>query len=298
MKVPTQLKNVIQYTTVAANTVEAIAGSSEIPFLSSATALTLSILKYVEAIRSNKDDWMIMVEQIHYCNTVLHIGNERGASNGTLQKKGKIKQPFKQLDNASKLGMCKQELHKAVGMFRVRAGDSTLSQIGQIKTDAKQQHDELMALLDSHPDLGSLDCSSVIGTLSSSGNSSGSFSLLPASPKIFHGREAELQDVVNILVQDSAHITILGAGGMGKTTLATAALHKPQVEAKYSHQYFVPCHSSPTCNELAATISDHIGLEKGSNMAKKIAHYFDHAPPSLLVLDNLETPVGNLFISL
>jgi hypothetical protein len=25
-------------------------------------------------------------------------------------------------------------------------------------------------------------------------------------------------------------------------------------------------------------------------MAKKIAHYFAHAPPSLLVLDNLETP--------
>jgi hypothetical protein len=38
------------------------------------------------------------------------------------------------------------------------------------------------------------------------------------------------------------------------------------------------------------TIADHIGLEKGSNNAKKIAHYLAHAPPSLLVLDNLETP--------
>ncbi|KAJ7291706.1 P-loop containing nucleoside triphosphate hydrolase protein, partial [Mycena rebaudengoi] len=113
---------------------------------------------------------------------------------------------------------------------------------------------------------------------------------LPPCPKIFHGRETELQDVVNILVQDSAHIAILGAGGMGKTSLATAALHNPQVEAKYSHRYFVPCHSSPTCTELAATIANHIGLEKGSKMTKKIAHYFAHAPPSLLVLDNLETP--------
>jgi DNA replication protein DnaC len=119
--------------------------------------------------------------------------------------------------------------------------------------------------------------------------SSGSFSLLPASPKIFHGRESELKDVVNILLQNSAHVAILGTGGMGKTSLATAALHNPQVEAKYLHQYFVPCHSSPTCTELAVTIADHIGLEKGSNMAKKIAHYFAYAPPSLLVLDNLET---------
>ncbi|KAJ7253145.1 P-loop containing nucleoside triphosphate hydrolase protein, partial [Mycena rebaudengoi] len=113
---------------------------------------------------------------------------------------------------------------------------------------------------------------------------------LPPCPQIFNGRESELQDVVNILIQDSAHIAILGAGGMGKTSLATAALHNPQVEAKYSHRYFVPCHSSLTCTELAATIADHIGLEKGSNMAKKVAHYFAHAPPSLLVLDNLETP--------
>ncbi|KAJ7254474.1 P-loop containing nucleoside triphosphate hydrolase protein, partial [Mycena rebaudengoi] len=174
-------------------------------------------------------------------------------------------------------------------MFRVRAGGSALSQMGHVKKDAKQQHDELMALLNAHLDLGSSDRSSVIGTLSSSGNSSGSFSLLPASPKIFYGRESELKDVVNILLQNSAHVAILGTGGMGKTSLATAALHKPQVEAKYAYRYFVPCHSSPTCTELAATIADHIGLEKGSNMVKKVAHYFSHAPPSLLVLDNLET---------
>ncbi|KAJ7264329.1 hypothetical protein C8J57DRAFT_952100, partial [Mycena rebaudengoi] len=112
----------------------------------------------------------------------------------------------------------------------------------------------------------------------------------PPFPQTFHGREAELQDVVNILVQNSSHIAILGAGGMGKTSLATAALHNPQVEAKYTQRYFIPCHSSLTCTELAATIADHVGLEKSSNMAKKVAHYFSHAPPFLLVPDNLETP--------
>ncbi|KAJ7254852.1 hypothetical protein C8J57DRAFT_1075929 [Mycena rebaudengoi] len=120
-------------------------------------------------------------------------------------------------------------------------------------------------------------------------NSSGSFGLLPPCPQIFHGCKAELRDVVNILIQDSARIAILGAGGMGKTSLATTALHNRQVEAKYPHRYFVPCHSSPTCTELAATIADHIGLERGSNMPKRVAYYFANAPPSLLVLDNLET---------
>ncbi|KAJ7268482.1 hypothetical protein C8J57DRAFT_1612585 [Mycena rebaudengoi] len=308
--VPTQLGNLIQYTTVTASTIEGIARAFQIPFLSSAAALTLSILKCVEAVRSNRNEWMIMVEQIHEILCIIITLCSTSEIKGVLptallydiakftetlqkiftlltarQKMGKIKQLFKQPDHAGKLETCKQELNKAIGIFRVRAGGSTLSQIENVKKDAKQQHDELMALLNAHPDLSSSDHSSVIGTLSSSGNS-----LLPASPKIFHGRESDLKDVVNVLLQNSAHIVILGAGGMGKTSLAIAALHDPQVEAKYSHRYFVPCHSSPTCTELAATIADHIGLEKGSNMAKKIAHHFAHAPPSLLVLDNLETP--------
>ncbi|KAJ7252166.1 hypothetical protein C8J57DRAFT_1718391 [Mycena rebaudengoi] len=315
MKVPIKLENLIQYTMVAASTVEEIAGSFQVPFLTSATALTLSILKCVEAVRSNRDEWMTMVEQIHEIFCIIATLCSKSEIKGVLprallydiakfaetlqkiftflqaqQKMGKIKQLFKQPDNAAKLETCKQELHKVFGMFRIRAGSSTLSRIGQMKKDAKQQHEELMALLNADPDLTHSDHSSVIGALSSAGNSSGSFSLLPPSPKIFHGRESELQAVVNVLLQESARIAILGTGGIGKTSLAAAALHNPQVEAKYSHQYFVPCHSSPTCTELAAAIADHIGLEKGSNMAKKIAHYFAHAAPSLLVLDNLETP--------
>ncbi|KAJ7255902.1 P-loop containing nucleoside triphosphate hydrolase protein, partial [Mycena rebaudengoi] len=178
-----------------------------------------------------------------------------------------------------------------VGLFKAQVTGSTLSQMGQMKRDAKEQHEKLVSLLEKDSTLSGSDRSSMAGTLASSkNNSSGSFGLLPPCPQIFNGRESELQDVVNILIQDFAHVAILGAGGMGKTSLATAALHNPQVEAKYSHRYFIPCHSSPTCTELAATIADHIGLEKGSNMAKKVAHYFAHAPPSLLVLDNLETP--------
>ncbi|KAJ7288921.1 hypothetical protein C8J57DRAFT_1048120 [Mycena rebaudengoi] len=114
--------------------------------------------------------------------------------------------------------------------------------------------------------------------------------MLPSSPQIFHGRDSELQDTVKILVQDSARIAILGTGGIGKTSLAMAALHDSQVEAKYSQRYFVPCHSSSTCTQLASAVADHIGVEKGSNLAQKIVHYLNHSPPSLLVLDNLETP--------
>jgi hypothetical protein len=76
---------------------------------------------------------------------------------------------------------------------------------------------------------------------------------------------------------------------MGKTSLATVALHAEVVVEKYSHRYFVQCHSTPTCIELVSAVADHIGVEKGSNLPNKVAQHFMHAPPSLLVLDNLET---------
>ncbi|KAJ7259746.1 P-loop containing nucleoside triphosphate hydrolase protein, partial [Mycena rebaudengoi] len=112
----------------------------------------------------------------------------------------------------------------------------------------------------------------------------------PPIPKIFHGRDSELQHVVEILLQDSARIAILGTAGMGKTSLATAALYIAHIEAKYTQRYFVQCHSTPTYTELVSAIADHIGVQKGSQLSKKVAQWFMHAPASLLILDNFETP--------
>ncbi|KAJ7201759.1 hypothetical protein C8J57DRAFT_1736027, partial [Mycena rebaudengoi] len=317
MRTTANIKNLIQYIILAATTAQNIAQTAEVPFLGSTAALCLSITKSVEAIRSNKEEYAEIMEQIHEILCIIiriHSTSEikgvlptallyeiakftealeklftvlNGQQKGTL---GKIKGLFKQPEAGERLQICKQDLSRMVELFKAQVTGSTLSQMGQMKKDAKEQHEQLVALLETDSDLTDSDRSSVAGTLSSlKNNSSGSFGLLPPCLQIFHGRESELKDVVNILVQDSAHIAILGAGGMGKTSLATAALHNPKVEAKYLHRYFVPCHSSPTCTELAATIAAHIGLEKGSKMANKIAHYFSHAPPSLLVLDNLET---------
>ncbi|KAJ7218194.1 hypothetical protein C8J57DRAFT_1598276 [Mycena rebaudengoi] len=318
MPTTANFKNLIQYTTLAATTAKNIGETTQVPFLCSTAALCLSILKCIETTRSNKEDHAEIMEQIHeiLCIIVqLHSTSDikgvlptallydiakftealqklfmvlNGQQKGTL---GKIKGLFRQPEAGERLERCKQELSRMVGLFKAQVTGSTLSQMGQMKKDAKEQHEELVALLEKDSTLTGSDRSSMAGTLASlKNNSSGSFGLLPLCPKIFHGRESELQDVVNVLMQDFAHIAILGVGGMGKTSLATAALHNPHVETKYSHRYFIPCHSSPTCTELAVTIADHIGLEKGSNMAKKVAHYFIHASPSLLVLDNLETP--------
>ncbi|KAJ7263707.1 hypothetical protein C8J57DRAFT_1470540 [Mycena rebaudengoi] len=323
MQPPTHRDNLLQYTAFAADTVREIASSFEIPFLGSATTLVLEILKSVESTKSNKDICIEMVEQIHEILGVVVTLHSTSEIKGVLpiallhdiakfseilqklftilqqqQQMGKIKQFFGQHSNAERLEACRQELNNALEMFRVRATGLTLSQLVQMRKNAKQCHEELVALLDSDSDLTSWEHFSVvsvyvsqgIGTLPDVSNSSGSFSMLPPSPKIFYGRKSELNTVVTILLQDSARISILGTGGMGKTTLAIAAVQNAQVECKYSQRYFVSCQSTPTCTELVSIIADHLGLEKQSNLSKRVVHYFTHAPPSLLVLDNFETP--------
>ncbi|KAJ7111435.1 hypothetical protein C8R44DRAFT_534732, partial [Mycena epipterygia] len=83
-------------------------------------------------------------------------------------------------------------------------------------------------------------------------------------------------------------IAILGAGGMGKTSLAKAALHHPNIVSKYE-RFFVAADSATTSIELAALIGLHIGLKPGKDLTKPVVHYFSTKGPCLLVLDNLET---------
>ncbi|KAJ7087098.1 hypothetical protein C8R44DRAFT_591843, partial [Mycena epipterygia] len=88
----------------------------------------------------------------------------------------------------------------------------------------------------------------------------------------------------------SARIAILGTGGIGKTSLALSAVHHPSVVAKYSHIHFIACQSTQTSSDIASTIASHIGLPQSPNLSRKIIHHFTSSSPSLVVLDNFETP--------
>ncbi|KAF8144174.1 P-loop containing nucleoside triphosphate hydrolase protein [Mycena galopus ATCC 62051] len=120
-------------------------------------------------------------------------------------------------------------------------------------------------------------------------SSSGSFSLLPAVPKIFHGRDSELNLLVESLLSASARVAILGPGGMGKTTLAVAALHHIKVADKYASRHFIPCDSAHTNDSLVAMIASNVGLNS-ANSARHLINHLSTGPPCLIILDNFETP--------
>ncbi|KAJ6596356.1 hypothetical protein DFH09DRAFT_1407541 [Mycena vulgaris] len=326
----TRLSNLVQYTTLAASTAQGIADAVQVPFLGVIGALSLEIAKGTAAIVSHNEAWFRMLDEIHeiLC-TIISLYSVTETDGvlppdflhdlgkflesvplflpSTLQKiytvmktqhgMGRIKRLFKQADISTRMEVCQGELHHSLNGFRARMGISVVVGMTQMNKNAEDAHEKLLALLNTHPELTNSESSSIITSEQSTfSTSSGSLSMLPAPPQIFHGRDNELQEIVSNLLQDDARIAILGAGGMGKTTLATAVIHNTNVVAKYQQRYFVACHSSATYDDTVANIASHIGVEKGPNLVKKVLHHLKFSGPSLLVLDNLETvwePVNN-----
>ncbi|KAJ7767794.1 P-loop containing nucleoside triphosphate hydrolase protein, partial [Mycena metata] len=121
--------------------------------------------------------------------------------------------------------------------------------------------------------------------------------MLPAEPKIFHGRENELADILKLFKEESPRIAILGAGGMGKTSLSKAVLHHSEITAKYHvNRFFIACDGSTNQVELVNIIGTHLGLKPAKNLTQGVLRHLANAPPTLLVLDNLDTlwdPAGS-----
>jgi Cdc6-like AAA superfamily ATPase len=114
--------------------------------------------------------------------------------------------------------------------------------------------------------------------------------MLPSEPKIFHGRDSELSDILHLFSRGTPRIAILGAGGMGKTSVARAVLHHTEITERYNqHRFFVACDSAVTQVELAALIGAHVGLKPGKDLTRPVIQYFSSSSDCLLILDNLET---------
>lgn len=95
--------------------------------------------------------------------------------------------------------------------------------------------------------------------------------------------------LLQLFNQGTPRIAILGAGGMGKTSLARAVVHHPDIKVKYEqHRHFVGCDSAQNKVELTALIGAHLGLKPGHDLTSTIVEHFSSSPSSLLILDNLE----------
>ncbi|KAJ7874473.1 hypothetical protein B0H14DRAFT_2717939 [Mycena olivaceomarginata] len=303
--------SLLEYTRITASTLQDISHTKNIPFLNAISQTTMVVISMVQTAKANRDRCLRMMDEIHQLLCVLaKLGSEstltpkflddvgRLAQNlykfsaclRSQQELGKIRRFFKQSEITAQLVACEVELQGLLESFKLHSGPVFITALVELGTQLEERHQEFMELLASESQSQySSDTVSVLRSVSQTNSSSGTFSLVPAQPHIFYGRESELEDTVACLVQTPARAVVLGAGGMGKTTLALAALHHPDVEEKYPHQYFISCDSATSSTELISIIGVYLGLEPSRQLSRIISGYFHDRGPAILVLDNLET---------
>ncbi|KAF8180305.1 hypothetical protein K438DRAFT_1768539 [Mycena galopus ATCC 62051] len=273
------------------------------PFIQSISNTIEALLDLVKNVKRNKDDCAQLMDNIHqvlWGIIKLHIKSEtpESLSPSMMDNIGNFTETLHKIYNfieakqeGSKIKhLFRNRLGQAMEVFKFQAGAETLNDIRELKSKADLMHRELIELIETLSDTGTLsETSSVYRTGNESKNSSNSFSMLPSKPKIFHGREQELDSVLKLLSQQSPRIAILGGGGMGKTSLAKAVLHHQDTSLKFEHRFFVSAEAATTSIELAALVGLHVGLNPGQDLTKPVVQYFARKQSCLLILDNLET---------
>ncbi|KAJ7067364.1 hypothetical protein C8F01DRAFT_666009 [Mycena amicta] len=296
-----------------AATLKEIASLSPTPFLSTTASISQTVITHLQLLKSNKHGLVQMGQDIA---TILRgiVALEVTQSKETMlsptllydighftetlsklqlwlesyQRASKLRRLFRQSEESAQLEACKRDIQHALDVFGKHAELTLSTGIEAMKRDAQAKHGELLKLVDA--DLDSDSTYSAPFSISSWAESTGSFSLLPSVPQLFNGREAQVSELVNLLLCGSARAAILGPGGMGKTSLAVAALHDAGVVQKYPNRYFIPCDSAFTAAQLTTIVATSLGLEPSLRRTKAIMNYLSERPPSLLVLDNFETP--------
>ncbi|KAJ7113031.1 hypothetical protein C8R44DRAFT_741372 [Mycena epipterygia] len=289
-----RLENIIACLKPAVTVLGEIHDSFGTPFVQAIVNTTLSLITVVQS----KPDGNMAPDTLQHIGKFTETLQKIHVFGEAQQEGNKIKSFFRQGEMKTLLKDCQMGLQQAVEVFKIDTGLKTFDNITEMERKMEGMLKDLLELISTLSD-GTITDSSTSGHLSekqiyqmvnnSSRNSSNSLSMLPSKPKIFHGRDTELINIVKILSQDSGRIAILGGGGMGKTSLARAVLHHPDIGLRYEYCFFVACDSAATGIEIAALIGPQIGLKPGKDLRKSVVQHFGRTSSCLLVLDNLET---------
>ncbi|KAJ7646083.1 hypothetical protein DFH06DRAFT_1424833 [Mycena polygramma] len=283
--------------------------------ISYTTRSLLEKLELAQTVKQNKNDCIQLLEQTQeLLNVILitHVKSDTGADLPptvlknirkftetlhkihtfieTQQQGSKIKRLFRQGELGTLLKNCKEGLQQGLEFFQIDMR-RMMRDIADIQKESEQHHEEVLRLIETLSDTVSDGASTISRVYSGSHtNSSTSITMLPSEAKIFHGRDSELCEIFRLFSQGTPRIAVLGPGGIGKTTFARVILHHTQIITKYDqHRHFVACDSATTRMELAALIGAHLGLKAGKDLTRAVVQHLSRSPPSLLILDNVET---------
>ena len=117
---------------------------------------------------------------------------------------------------------------------------------------------------------------------------------IPLKPEIFHGRDNLVEEIARLLVKkETAYICLLGPGGMGKTSVSLAVVELPLISERFPGRncVWVPCIEATSAALLVEILYIQLQVPGDKITLKKIiSHLNGLEQPSLILLDNFETP--------
>ncbi|KAG1724979.1 hypothetical protein EDB19DRAFT_1948328 [Suillus lakei] len=115
----------------------------------------------------------------------------------------------------------------------------------------------------------------------------------PSWPSMFYGHEDLIAELTNLII-NGEHITLIGLGGMGKSSLAKAILNEPLVTETFADQRFFMTYDgldplTITFETFMTRFVAALGIESaGADPVRQISTLL-HSANALVVLDNAET---------
>ncbi|KAJ7133691.1 hypothetical protein C8R43DRAFT_1133228 [Mycena crocata] len=291
-----------------------IADDSDVSYLKPVAGISILILDIVHSAKTNREQCLQMVEQIYEIVCAIINACEANIENGlpsamlhnistfiqTLQNvhsfirsqldRGLINRIVRHVENTQQIDECKTALRHSMDLFSIQTGILNSVAVAEMHAATLNRHQQLLDYL-ADPEHDRKSIAGSLFSFQSVTSSSSSFALLPGNPKIFYGRESELQEIITSLLHPAAaRVAILGPGGIGKSSLALSTLHHPEIIAKFGlNRHFVSCDAAGSAVELVSHVGSFFDLKQSNTLKGIVKHFNATATPVLLVLDNLET---------
>ena len=112
---------------------------------------------------------------------------------------------------------------------------------------------------------------------------------LPKAPTHCFGRDVIVEDLLGF-VERTVSITLFGAGGTGKTTIALSLLHHIRIAERFGERrHYMRCDDlENSLDSFLKRLSDTIGAPRLEDMTQLPSH-LSHSTPCILVLDGVES---------
>ncbi|KAH9478343.1 hypothetical protein JR316_0008797 [Psilocybe cubensis] len=282
-------------------------GMAPFPALKGIAGIGLEIMNVIVNFQSNGDAMRALALRIYEMIRTINEGSQNGSNESLRTLTDQFERDLCKILNIvkdmasqnighqviraevikAKLIDCTKLLDQYTDKFQVALGiNQQQILVRQQENLSRQQEsvDKIVAMLEKH-------------TLSTPVNNLLISAIAPAPPMHFVGRDdlvlEGISHITDANLTSSAHIAILGHGGIGKTSLALAILHHDMSKAAFSgRRFFIPCEYLKTGLDLAQAIIHILGgsmLGQESDGLTVLRQQLSNFGEMLLVIDNFET---------